>query len=92
MFSFSCINERKNEVPFCMAVENGELMHECFTKHSRMHGNSKNETDEKKETDEKGNKRGVSMKRSKARTKERSPDGLSQPNQSTILVNLIWYY
>ena len=28
----------------------------------------------------------------KAGTKERSPDGLSLPNQNTILMNIIWYY
>ena len=44
-------------------------------------GNSKNE---KTQTDEEGKKRGVSIERSKAITKERSPDGLSLPNQITI--------
>ena len=39
-----------------------------------------------------GKKRGVSMKRSKAGTKKRSPDGLSLLNQYTIMVafNKIW--
>ena len=27
---------RKKKVPFSMAIGNGELMHECFPKHSRM--------------------------------------------------------
>ena len=53
------------------------------------HGNSKNEI---RHTDEEGKKRGVSMERSKAGTKERRPDGLSLPNQNTILINIIWYY
>ena len=33
---------------------------------------------------------GVSMERSKAGTKKRSPDGLSHPNRNTILTNIIW--
>ena len=45
-----------------------------------------------KETDEQGNKRGVGMLRIKAGTKERSPDGLSRPNEITIIINIIWYY
>ena len=53
-------------------------------------GKSKNEI--RKETDEDGKKRGVIMERSKAGTKERSPDGLSLPNQNTILINIMWYY
>ena len=28
--------ERKEEVPFSMAIGNWELIHECFPKHSRM--------------------------------------------------------
>ena len=36
MFIFSCTKERNEEVPFRMAIGNGELMHECFPKHSRM--------------------------------------------------------
>ena len=36
MFSFSCTKERKNEVSFSMAIGNGELMHLCFPKHSRV--------------------------------------------------------
>ena len=41
-------------------------------------------------TDEEGKKRGVSMERSKAGTKKRSPDGLSHPNQNTIIINIIY--
>ena len=37
-------------------------------------------------------KRGVSMERSKAGTKERSPGGLSLPNQNKILINIIWHH
>ena len=32
------------------------------------------------------------MEGSKAGTNIRSPDGLSQPNQNTILINIIQYY
>ena len=51
-------------------------------------GNSKNEI---RQTDEEGKKIGVSIERSKAITKERSPDGLSLPNQITILINITWH-
>ena len=68
-----------------MAIGNGELMQECFPKHSHM-GTARMKSD--KETDEEG-KKGVSMERSKASTKERSPDGLSHPNQNTIIINII---
>ena len=37
-------------------------------------------------------KRGMSMEESKADTNKRSPDGLSQPNQNTVLTNITWYY
>ena len=42
-----------------------------------------------KETDEDDKKRGVGMERSKAGMKKRSPDGQSQPNQDTIIINKI---
>ena len=64
-----------------------ELMHECFPKHSSI-GTARMTYD--KETDEEGNKRGVSMERSKEGTKKISPDGLSLPNQNTIIINIIW--
>ena len=64
-----------------MAIGHGELMHECFPKHSRM---ATARTKYDRETDEEGKKRSVSMERSKAGTKERSPDGLSLTNQNTI--------
>ena len=63
MFIFSCTKERKEEVPFSMAIRNGELMHECFPKHARM-GTARMKSD--KETREEGNKKGVSMEGSKA--------------------------
>ena len=50
-----------------MTIGNEELMHECFLKHSRM-GTARMTKD--KVTKE-GKKRGVSMKRSKAGTKEK---------------------
>ena len=37
-------------------------------------------------------KRGVSMERSKAGTKEKSPDGLNYPNQNAIIINIICEY
>ena len=89
MFHFSCTKESKKEVSFSMAIGNGELKHECFPKHSGM-GIARINHD--KETDEEGKKRGVSMERSKAGAKERSPDGLSLPNQNTILINIICHY
>ena len=33
---FIAFTERKNKVPFSMAIGNGELMQECFPKHLRM--------------------------------------------------------
>ena len=30
------IGARREQVPFSMTIENGELMHECFPKHLRM--------------------------------------------------------
>ena len=74
MFSFSCTKERIKEVPFNMAIGDGELMHECFPKHSRM---KTARIKKYKETDEVGKKRHVRMERSKAGTKESSPDCLS---------------
>ena len=41
-----------------------------------------------KETDEEGKKRGVSIERSKAGTKDRSPPGLSLHNEITKLINI----
>ena len=54
-------------------------MHECFPKHSRM-GIARIKQDEE------GKRRGVSMEISKAGTKKRSPDGVSLPNQNTIII------
>ena len=52
-----------------MAIGNGDLMQECFPKHSRMRI-ARMKYD--KETDEEGKKRGVSMERSKSGTKKKS--------------------
>ena len=41
-------------------------------------------------TDEDTQKRGMSMEKSTAGTNKRSPDGLSHPNQNTIIINKIW--
>ena len=60
-----------------------------FPKHFRM-GTARMTKD--KETDEEGKKRGVSMERTKASAEERSPDGLSLPDQNIILINIICYY
>ena len=87
MFIFSCTKERNEEVPFSMAIGNGELMHECFAKHSRM-GTARMKKDH--ETDEDTQKRGVSMEKSTAGTNKRSSDGLSHPNQNKIIINIIW--
>ena len=55
------------------------------------HGNSTNEIRQRDRIrDADGKKRGVSMERSKAGTNKRSPDGLSHPNQNTIVINKIW--
>ena len=57
------------------------------------HGKSKNEIN--KETEEGGEEsktRDVSMEKSKAGTKKRSPDGLSLPNQNPIIINIICSY
>ena len=43
-------------------------------------------------TDEDGQKRGVSMEENAAGTNKISPDGLSLPNQNTILINIKLYY
>ena len=46
-----------------MAIGNDELMHEFFPKHSSMETAKMKQNNK---TDEEGNKRGVSMERSKA--------------------------
>ena len=51
-----------------MAIGNGELIYECFPKHSRKGTERMNKDNE---TDEEGKKRGVSTERSKASTKNR---------------------
>ena len=56
-----------------MGIRNWELMHEYCPKHSRMVTATMKQDEE---TDQEGKKTGVSMERSKAGTKTRSPDGL----------------
>ena len=83
MFSFSCTKERKEEVPFSMAIGNRELMYECFPKHWPMGTARMKEND----TDEDGKKRGVSMEKVKRARKMKSQrpkalnysSGLSSP-------------
>ena len=84
--TFIDIVRRKLPLPFNMPIGNGKLVHESFTKHLRM-GTARMKY--VKETDEDGKKRGVSMEKSKAGAKKRSPDGLSHPNQNTIIINKI---
>ena len=67
-----------------MAIGNGELMYECFPKHSRMGTARDNETDGDTQ------KRGVNMEKTAAGTNKRSPDGLSHPDRNTIIINIIW--
>ena len=78
MFSFSCTKERKKEVPFSMAIGNGELMHECFPKHWMKKEWNKNE---KRQWD-----------RRRMNKEERRLDSLSLPNQNTILINTKYYF
>ena len=85
MFIFSCTKERNEEVPFSMAVGNWELMKECFTKHSRM-GTARMKYDNGTDEDE---KRGESMEKCKAGTKERSLNSLSLLNQNKIIIDII---
>ena len=68
-----------------MAMGNGELMHECFPKHSRI-GTARMKEDKKRAEE----RREYGKKVQRARIK--SPDGLSLPNQNTILINIKWYY
>ena len=70
MFSFSCTKERKEEVPFSMAIGNRELMHEYFPKHSPMRTARMREDND---TDEDGKKRGVSMENVKQTRKKEVP-------------------
>ena len=65
------ISARREQVPFSMAIGNGELMHECFPKHPRM-GVWENTRQLDNETEEEGKKRRINVERSSADTKERS--------------------
>ena len=69
MFGFSCTKEKK-EVPFSMAIGNGELMHECFPKHSPMETARMKEDND---TDEDFKKRGESMEIVKRARKKEVP-------------------
>ena len=64
----------------------GNSRKSVFPKHSRM-GTAR--TKEDKETEEEGQMRGVSLEKSKASSKIKSPDGQSHPNQNTIIINII---
>ena len=59
---FLLSQREKKEAPFSMAVGNGELMQECFPKHTRM-GTARMKYN--KEAEE-GKKKDMSMERSKA--------------------------
>ena len=72
-----------------MAIGNGELMQECFPKHSRM-GTARLKYDNG--TDEDDKKRGLSYKKKVQRAQTKSPDSLLLPNQNTILINIQCYY
>ena len=62
------IEVRREQVPFSMAIENMELMHECSPKHLRM-GTAR--LKEEKESEEEGKKR-MNVERTTADTKIRS--------------------
>ena len=71
-----------------MAIEHWELMQECFpnTQTCEQQGWNKIKKlmkQERREACEHGNKTG---------TKKRNPNGLSVPNQNTIIINKICYY
>ena len=60
---------RREQVPFSIAIGNGELMHECFPKYPRM-GTARQKLDN--EIEEEGKRRRINVERSTADTKERS--------------------
>ena len=82
---FNAFTERKKKVPFSMAIGNGELMHECFPKHLSM--GTARMIKIKKQTKEVRREAWVWKKAKRARNKKRCPDGLSHPNQKTIIIN-----
>ena len=75
MFIFFCTKERKEEEPFSMAIGSGELMHDCFPKHSQM-GTARMKEDN--DTDE-NCKRGVSMEKVKRARKKEVPTDYHYP-------------
>ena len=60
----------------------------CTSVFSNTRAWEQRERNKKKKED--GKKRGVSIERNKAGKKTKSPDGLSHPNQNTIIINIIW--
>ena len=66
---FSVIVERRKQVPFSMAIENGELMRECSPEHFRM-GTARLKYHN--ETEEEGKKRKMNVERSTADMKKSS--------------------
>ena len=78
------IGARSEQVPFSMAIENGELMNECFPKHLRM-GTARLKLDN--ETEEENKKRRMIVEISTVDTKTRSP-----VQSLCRVVTLIWQY
>ena len=72
-----------------MVIGNVELMYKCFPKHSRM---LTARMKEDKETDKEGKERRVSMERSKAGTKKRSPDCRSLIKIQQYKYNIAVFY
>ena len=66
---FTVIVERRKQVPFSMAIENGELMRECSPEHLRM-GTARLKYHN--ETEEEGKKRKINVERSTADMKKKS--------------------
>ena len=87
MFSFACTKVRKKEALFSMAIEKLGT-HARVLSQLLAHENRKNEI--LKETDEDDKKKGASMEKRKAGTKEKCPDSLSLPNKNTIIFKLLF--
>ena len=71
--------------PFSITIGNGELMHEWFP---NIHAWKQQERNRTKKTDEEGERHEYGKKHSGH--EKRSPDGLSHPNQNTIIINITW--
>ena len=76
--------EKKRSTIQCGIID-VELMHGCFPKHSRM-VTARIKYNKKTE----GREARV-WKELKRERKRRSPDGLLLPNQTTIIINIIWF-